>query len=137
MGSDLPQPLSSSGSDPLWDATRDYTRVILRDMAVEVRLGIHPWEKHPERPNRLVVNVELFTHQSGDGGFIDYDSVHHAVRAWATRDHVDLLETLVEELAGVCFAISAVEACRVSVLKPDIFNDAAAAGVEIYRIRPR
>jgi dihydroneopterin aldolase len=67
--------------------------------------------------------------------FIDYDSVRDAIRGWPTRPHTDLLETLAEELVALCFAIEAVQACRVSVEKPDIFNEADAAGAEIFRVR--
>jgi len=43
---------------------------------------------------------------------------------------------LVEDLIGVCFALPPVEACRVRITKPDIFPEAAGAGVEIFRRRP-
>jgi dihydroneopterin aldolase len=115
--------------------------VVLRDVAVQVSVGLHPWERHPERPSRLIVNVDMFAHTAGpvDGagsaGIIDYDRVRSAIAAWPGRPHVDLLETLVEELVAVCFSIAAVQACRVSVVKPDIFNEAAAVGVEVFRVR--
>jgi dihydroneopterin aldolase len=127
--------LSASGPAAFWDATQDYTRVILRDISVEARIGIHPWERHSERPSRLVVNVEMFAPGKTPKNFINYDTIHDVFRAWPGRDHVDLLETLVEEVVAVCFAIAAVAACRVSIVKPDIFNDTAAVGVEVYRRR--
>ncbi len=68
-------------------------------------------------------------------GLIDYDPIRDALKAWPSRPHTDLLETLVDELVGLCFRHPAVQACRVSVLKPDIFNEAAAVGVEVYRRR--
>lgn len=124
---------------PLWDAARGYQRVVLRDLVTEVRLGLHPWERHPERPQRIVVNVELFAHQDGPFGgresIIDYDSIRDALKAWRTRDHVELIETLLEELVALSFANAQVEACRVSIVKPDIFNEAGGAGVEVYRVR--
>ena len=55
---------------------------------------------------------------------------------WRGREHVELLETLVEELIGVCFNLPPVEACRVRITKPHIFPEAAGAGVEIFRRRP-
>ena len=124
-----------------WRHAGDHVRVLLSDVAVDVRIGLHPWERHPERPTRLIVNVEMFAAwplpQAGDeGGFIDYDRVRDHVASWRVRDHVELLETLVEELIGVCFALPPVEACRVRITKPDIFPEAAAAGVEIFRRRP-
>jgi dihydroneopterin aldolase len=125
---------------PLWDPARDHIRVVLKDVAVEVQVGLHPWERHPERPTRLLVTVEMFAHLSGSGGaggVIDYDRVRSALKAWPSRPHTELLETLAEELVQLCFADPEVEACRVILMKPDIFNEAAGAGIEIYRLRPR
>ncbi len=77
-------PLSQDGPHPLWNAAADYTRVVLRDLQVEVKCGIHPWEKHPERPNRLVVNVEMFAPALPEEGrnaasIIDYDQIRAAL----------------------------------------------------------
>ncbi len=125
----------------LWDGARGYQRVMLRDVATEVRLGLHPWERHPEKKQRVIVNVELFAHQdgpfTGDGveAVLDYDSIREELRRWPERDHTELLETLVEDLIAVCLRDGRVEACRVSVVKPDIFNEAGGAGIEIYRLR--
>ena len=136
-------PDSQPQSSPLWDAASDYIRVLLRDVEVEAHVGLHPWERHPERPSRLLVSVEMFAHLAcakSPGGakpFIDYDRVRSGLQGWVSRPHTPLLETLAEEVVALCFADAAVEACRVSVVKPDIFNDAAGAGVEIYRVRPR
>ncbi len=37
-----------------------HIRVVLRDVETEAHVGLHPWERHPERPTRLIVNVEMF-----------------------------------------------------------------------------
>ncbi len=117
--------------------TRSHIRVLLRDIVTEASIGLHPWEQHPERLTRLVVNVEMFAPlaQKGPahpaGAFIDYDPIRNALRSWPTRPHTPLLETLVYEVVELCFVDPRVEACRVSVVKPDIFNEVAAAGVEI------
>lgn len=131
-----------SEARPLWDASADYIRVALHDVEVDAHVGLHPWERHPERPSRLLVTVEMFAHlHRGPGAgdarpFMDYDRVRNGLRGWSARPHTPLLETLAEEVVALCFADGAVEACRVSVVKPDIFNEAAGAGVEIYRVRP-
>ena len=105
-------------------------------MEVVAHVGLHPWERHPERPTRLLVNVEMFAPLPGRLGdetpeaLVDYDAVRDAIRAWPSRPHTDLLETLVGELVDLAFSFKRVTACRVSVMKPDIFHEAAAAGVE-------
>ena len=126
----------------LWDAKRSFIRVVLRDVETEAHVGLHAWEQHPERPTRLLVNVEMFAHTDGAipetaATIIDYDYVHAAIKTWPARPHTALLETLAEELVTLCLANARVEACRVSVVKPDIFNNAAGAGVELYRVRPQ
>jgi dihydroneopterin aldolase len=138
----IPLKLSKPTSDaPRWDPNRSHIRVVLRDVEVQVSVGLHPWERHPERPTRLVVNVEMFAategpvDAAGTDGIMNYDIVRSAIAGWRGRPHVELLETLVEELVGVCLEMRAVQACRVSVVKPDIFNDAAAAGVEVFRVK--
>ena len=47
----------------------------------------------------------------------------------------ELLETLLHELVTLCFRDARVSACRVSIMKPDIFNEASGAGVEVYQVR--
>jgi dihydroneopterin aldolase len=125
-------------TEPSWDPDRSHVRVLLRNVQTEARVGLHPWERHTERPSRLLVNVEMFAPTggaAGAGAFIDYDRIRDALRTWPGRPHTDLLETLAEELVALCFAAPAVTACRVSVVKPDIFNEAEAAGVEFFRVR--
>lgn len=119
-----------------------YQRFILKDIVTEVHLGFHPWEQHPERPQRVVVNVEMFADDAAPhdteacGPIVDYDTVRTAIKAWPDRPHTKYIETLLEELVALCFENPNVNACRVSILKPDIFNEAAGAGVEIFRSRP-
>jgi dihydroneopterin aldolase len=120
-------------------ATRDHVRVILADVMVERRCGVHPWERHPERPNRLKITVEMFAPLPlgpvGAREVIDYDHVRDFLKTFPSLPHTDLLETIVEEITATCFENKRVAACRVSVLKPDIFNEAAAAGIEVFRTR--
>lgn len=115
-----------------------HLRAILRDVLTETSIGLHPWEQHPERLTRLIVNVEMFAplshglHRENEAALVDYDTIRAALRTWPARPHTPLIETLLDELVGLCFQNARVEACRVSIMKPDIFNEAAAAGVEVF-----
>jgi len=121
------------------DLSHDHVRAVVVDAIVERRCGMHPWERHPERPNRLKITVEMFAGLAPGpmvaGAFIDYDPVRDFLKTFPSLPHTDLLETIVDEIVAKCFENDRVEACRVSVLKPDIFNEAAAAGIEVYRTR--
>ena len=132
----------SGGVSGLWNPDRSYLRVIVRDLVVEASVGLHPWEQHPEKPTRLVLNIEMFAPVGAHGlkaetesSIIDYDHIRGALKSWRSRPHTLLLETLLDEVVALCFDNPRVEACRVSMLKPDIFGEAAGAGVEVYMRR--
>jgi len=119
-----------------WRTASDSVRVFLKDVVVDLSVGLHPWERHPERPTRLVINVEMFADWPlADGAFINYDHVRQRILSWSRRPHVELLETLAEEVISACFELPLVQACKVQVTKPQVFNEAAGAGVEIFRKR--
>lgn len=126
----------------LFDPERDHIRMVMRDLVIEVAIGLHPWEQL--RPQRLVVNVEAwayvghpYTHDDAEA-ILDYDAIRDMIREdWPKREHVKLLEPLAEELIQVCFKHPAVEAARVRLEKPDIFSEAQGVGIELYRRKPR
>lgn len=119
---------------------RDHQRVILHDVDLKVRCGLHPWEKHPERPNRLLISVDLYSASPFDPetqtGYMDYDRVYQHLLEYERRDHVLLLETLLGDLVDFIFQDPLVDACRVKAVKPEIFGKAKGAGVEWFRARP-
>jgi dihydroneopterin aldolase len=124
----------------LFDPERDHIRMVLRDLVVEVSIGLHPWEQL--RPQRLVVNVEAWAYvaapytQEDAALILDYDAIRNVIREdWPKRGHMKLLEPLAEELIQLCFNHAAVAAARVRLEKPDIFSEAQGVGIELYRRR--
>lgn len=112
----------------------DYTAAVLEDIEVRVRCGLHAFEY--ETPNRLRVSVWQYGRLK-PGEFIDYDLVRSAVLAWQDRPHVELLETLLDDLMAAAFSNPLVLACKARIIKPDIFSETQGAGVEMARYRPK
>lgn len=141
-GSAIAQPVETvQPSLGIFDPDRDHVRMVMRDLVVEIPIGLHPWERM--RPQRVVVNVEAwayvqprYTH-ADSGAILDYDLLRDVVREdWPKRPHMELLEPLAEELIDLCFSHPAVVAARVRLEKPDIFSEAQGVGIELYRRRP-
>jgi dihydroneopterin aldolase len=119
----------------------DHIKVKLRNVIVETSCGVHAWERYPEHPNRLSINVTLFAklgyRRLEQFGYIDYDHIRDFLKQFPSRPHTALLETLLDEIVDKCFIDDRVDACHVSIMKLDIFNEVEAAGVEVYRTRER
>ena len=93
----------SQPSAAAWSTDKGYVRMMIRDLVTEVRLGLHAWERHPEKPQRIVINVEMYAapaprRTKGPSPVVDYDYVREAIRKWPRRKHTVFIEPLLEEL---------------------------------------
>ncbi len=111
--------------------------VFLRDMVLMGSVGIYPHEH--DRRQRVRINADLAVpDEAGPDRLdrvVDYDRVARAIRAIVTGGHTKLVETLAERIAVACLEDPRVLRVRVRVEKLDVYEDTAAAGVEIERRR--
>jgi len=112
--------------------------IFVKQMRVNVRIGIHDFEKTAPQP--LDVSVELFAPLEYLNGvdaasIIDYAIIHDAVQVWEDREHVELIEAYLQELLTLGFEFENVNAVRASISKPAIFENAEAAGLEVFMTR--
>lgn len=114
----------------------NYT-VILDDLDVAMRLGIHPHEAAPQRVRLSVhLRVRYAAAPSADRieEVLDYDFVRAGIHQLATGSGFGLQETLVEAVAALCLSDERVSEVRVRSTKLDIYPD-ATVGCEIVRAR--
>jgi len=124
-------------SDPRLDQCR---RIFLREVLLDANIGIHAFEKAGAQ--RLVVSVDMFVplalstpRHDKINEVVDYDFVRSTIRNRIEQGHINLQETLVDDLARALLAHPAAIAVRVSSEKPDVYADVEAVGVEIFRFK--
>jgi 7,8-dihydroneopterin aldolase/epimerase/oxygenase len=115
-------------------------RIYLRDAVFVANIGVYDRER--SRAQRLVINVDLFValsvstpHHDGIEEVIDYDFVRETIRRRIDRGHVNLQETLVDDVAALLLDHPGVVAVRVCCEKPDVYDDVAGVGVEVLRFK--
>lgn len=114
-------------------------KVFLKNMELDVRIGLHDHEIG--RTQRVHVSVELYAccktylNNATRESIIDYSHIYEALKSWAQRPHVLLIETYISDLMAICFADQRVQAVRVAITKPDIFPEAETAGVAVFMHR--
>ncbi len=109
-------------------------RVFIRDFVHDMEIGAYGFERGRRQRVRFSVEAEVPRRTAGPGGMADiysYDLMMDAVRAIVARGHVDLVETIAEELAATILRDGRVAAVTVRVEKLDL--GPAAAGIEIRR----
>jgi dihydroneopterin aldolase len=126
--------------DPLSRLTLHCRRIFLRDHEISVQIGAHAFEK--SQPQRVIFNVELFVPYAVStpqidslSEVVDYDFVREVIALRVASGHVELQETLCDDLAARLLAHPQVWAVRLSSCKPDVYPDCAGVGVEVFRMK--
>ncbi len=123
------------------DAGTRVRHVFIRDLLLTCLIGVHKHEQ--KKPQRVRINLDLAvledTEEIGDrlSEVVCYEDVADGIRNLVAKGHVNLVETLAEQIAEMCLADDRVRTARVRVEKLDVFPDATSAGVEIERFSPR
>lgn len=120
-------------------ADGEYRRIFLRDLVVNVNIGIYPHEIG--RTQRISVDVDLYlTPPSAPvndciDNVLDYDFVNQEVENLTRDRHINLQETLVEDLVEACLKRKMVWGVRVATSKLDVYENCGAIGYEIFRTK--
>jgi dihydroneopterin aldolase len=126
--------------DPIQQLMLNCRRLFLRDHVVDVRIGAHDFEKRSAQ--RVVFNVELYVpfaqstpaHDQLEE-VVNYDFVREVIARRVQSGHIELQETLCDELVAEILRHPGVQAVRLSTCKPDVYPDCAGVGVEVFRIK--
>lgn len=113
--------------------------ILIRDLRVEVLIGIHKRERHVPQ----TVSIDLDIGLPGEAVFasdrvadtIDYEQVTLRIKALAASGHFRLVETLADRIAKVLTDEFSAPWVRVSAAKIGILPNAKFVGVSIERGR--
>jgi dihydroneopterin aldolase len=127
--------------NPLLDPRlADCRRIFVREVMLDARIGVHPSEQAATQ--KVVLNVDLYVplavstpQHDRIEEVVDYDFVRTTIRRRIDAGHVNLQETLVDDLARMLLAHPAVRAVRVASEKIEVYEDVEAVGVEVFRFK--
>ena len=118
----------------------DCRRLFLRNFEVMINIGVHDFEK--QGAQRVLINVDLYiplalSTPTGDqlDEVVDYDFMRGTVTERMALGHIQLQETLVDDVARAMLAHPRVRAVQVSSMKPDVYPDCEGVGVEVFHIK--
>lgn len=125
---------------PLNPMLQHCRRLFVKDLEVSSRIGIHDFEL--SKPQRLLIDVDLYVDHQGTSPskddineVVDYDFIRQVVLKRIQKGHINLQETLCDELAAQFLENPQVLAVQLSTRKPDVYPDCAAVGVEIFKAK--
>ncbi len=115
-------------------------KILVRGLSVDAFVGVHDFE-HEKRQN-LLIDIEIDTVDRyaelvrETGRYVSYgDAVKFATAVAGSDRHIELVETWAEEIAAFVLQNELVAKVKVTVLKTEIFAEAAGVGITIERQR--
>ena len=127
--------LASSNQD-----LQNCRRLFLRNYDILINIGVHDFEKKAEQ--HVIVNIDLYVpllHNTPQDDelheVVDYDFMRETIKEIASHGHIQLQETLCDEIVKKMLAHPLVLAVRVSTEKPDVYPDCDGVGVEVFQIK--
>jgi len=111
-------------------------RIIISGLALDARIGILEHERRATQPLRIDAEFDVDIQRAVDDhdihSVLDYRRLREAIVEECTQAHVNLIETLTEQVANRLLAdFPDIRALRVRISKPMAFSDCDAVGVEI------
>jgi len=127
MNRPVPAPIAAKALD----------RVFVHDLVLDVEIGVYTHEKGVTQRVRFSVDVDVLPASNPLDDDIarafDYDTIIKGIKAIISQGHINLVETLAEEVANHCLAHP--RAARVTVKIEKLDKEPGAVGVEIVRAK--
>ena len=115
-------------------------RLFLRNFEVPAKIGVNDTEK--QNVQRIFVNVDVYiplslsTPTKDDlSEVVNYDFMRDALVKRTEKGHIQLQETLCDDVARILLSHPKVYAVRVSTEKPDAYADCESVGVEVFHVK--
>lgn len=114
--------------------------LFLRNHSIMTNIGVCDFEKKLKQ--RLLINIDVYIPLSISTPkqdlleeVVDYNFIRNVVIQSTAQGHIQLQETLCDDIITKILVNPKVLAARISTEKPDIYLDCESIGVEVFRIK--
>lgn len=122
---------------PYADASRSVRHVFVRDYVTTAQIGVWEHEKDTRQPVRISVDLSVQEnsehHEDQLTNVVCYNDIVTKIDNILATGHINLVETLAEQIAQMALVDERVLSARVKVEKLEAVDGAASVGVEIER----
>ena len=112
-------------------------KLFFRNLEIQVNIGINDDEIGQSQNVLINITMYMATEEAPSRDSIaevfNYDRVRDPVHYLIKGRHINLQETLVEEIADLCLEFNEIAAVRVSSEKTDVYEDCEGVGCEVVR----
>ena len=112
-------------------------QILIEGLVLDAYIGVFDFEQGKTQPVRfdILVDIQPLTKEASHEthNVVRYDHIIADVKSILSSGHVDLVETLAEQVAKACLSYERASQVSVTVAKLEAIDEAKAVGVRITR----
>ncbi len=132
-GSWVPSNLSDEQKNP-----KTY-KILINNLSLNASIGIHDFEKKKRQKIsislEIIVKDNIYITNHNIENFVSYEFIVNDIKKLISRGHIELLETLSEEIFAMCFKDDRIFSIKLTLEKLEVFKEANSVGIEVFRTK--
>ena len=112
-------------------------KILIKSLVLNASIGIHEFEKKKKQKISISLeidaedNIPYVNHKIEN--FVSYEFIVKDIKKLINKGHVELLETLGENIFEICFNDPRIQKVKVKLEKLEVFSEADSVGIEVRR----
>ena len=114
-------------------------KVIIKNLVLNIFIGIHKFEKKKKQKVRL--NIEVITNPFVEPNnkdlttILNYEEIINKIKILVKKEHHELLEDLAENIFTIIFQNNLAQKVKIKIEKLEIIKNSESVGVEFSKSR--
>ena len=114
-------------------------KILIKSLILNASIGIHEFEKKKKQKISISLeidakdNISYVNHKIEN--FVSYEFIVKDIKKLINKGHVELLETLGENIFEICFNDPRIQKVKVKLEKLEVFSEADSVGIEVQRTK--
>jgi len=114
-------------------------KILIKSLVLNASIGIHEFEKKKKQKISISLeidaedNIPYVNHKIEN--FVSYEFIVKDIKKLINKGHVELLETLGENIFEICFNDPRIQKVKVKLEKLEVFSEADSVGIEVQRTK--
>ena len=114
-------------------------KVIIKNLVLNIFIGIHNFEK--KKKQRVRFNIEVITNPNVKpdnkdlSTILNYEEIVNKIKLLVEKQHHELIEDLAENIFKIIFHNKLVKKTNIKIEKLDILKNSESVGIEFSKLR--
>ena len=118
--------------------TKTY-KILINNLLLNASIGIHDFEKKKKQKIsitlEIIVKDDIYFTEPNIENFVSYELIVNDIKKLISRGHIELLETLSEEIFSMCFMDDRIFSIKLTLEKLEVFEETNSVGIEVFRTK--